>query len=138
MVHEFNDNGYVYSERELNSGKYYKMIMKKAYQISYYHNKKARRYNKMKQILQKSQMQIPNNMPVKELHFEAKNITEKDNIKSQKIDFIEEVTKSKKELYMVGAIIFLVAIVIVLILGIGIGIYLAESPPCSASRSVSV
>ena len=138
MVHEFNDNGYVYTERELHSGKYYKIIMKKAYDISYYHNKKAERYNKLKQMLQTSQMQITNDMPVKESHSDAKNITEKNNIKSQKIDFIEEVTKSKKELYMVGAIIFLVAIVIVLILGIGIGIYLAESPPCSASRSVSV
>ena len=86
-------------------------------------------------------MQITNDMPVKESHSDAKNITEKNNIKSQKIDFIQdqEVTKSKIELlYMVGAIIFLVTIVLVLILGIGIGIYLAESPPCSASRSVSV
>ena len=132
MVHEFNDNGYVYSERELNSGKYYKMIMKKAYQISYYHNKKARRYNKMKQILQKSQMQIPNNMPVKELHFEAKNITEKDNIKSQEKELNQEETKSKIELYIVGAIIFLVAIVMVLILGIAIGTYFAEIAPCNA------
>ena len=41
MIHEFNDNGYVYTERELHSGKYYKIIMKKAYDISSYHNKNA-------------------------------------------------------------------------------------------------
>ena len=138
MVHEFNDNGYVYTERELNSGKYYKIIMKRAYQISYYHNKKARRYNKLKQMLQTSQMQITNDMPVKESHSDAKNITEKNNIKSQKIDFIQDQEVTKSKIDMVGAIIFLVTIVIVLILGIGIGIYLAESPPCSACRSVSV
>ena len=138
MVHEFNDNGYVYTERELHSGKYYKIIMKKAYDISYYHNKKAERYNKLKQMLQTSQMQITNDKPVKESHSEAKNITEKDNIKSQKIDFIQDQEVTKSKIDMVGAIIFLVTIVIVLILGIGIGIYLAESPPCSASRSVSV
>ena len=138
MVHEFNDNGYVYTERELNSGKSYKMIMKRAYQISYHHNKKARRYNKMKQMLQKSQMQIPNNIPVKELHFEAKNITEKDNIKSQEKELNQEVTKSKIELYIVGAIIFLLAIVIVLILGIGIGTFFADSPPCNTASGVSV
>ena len=132
MVHEFNGNGYVYTERELNSGKYYKIIMKRAYQISYYHNKKARRYNKLKQMLQTSQMQITNDMPVKELHSEAKNITEKDNIKSQEKELNQEVTKSKIELYIVGGIIFLVAIVIVLILGIAIGTYFAESPPCNA------
>ena len=132
MVHEFNDNGYVYTERELHSGKYYKIIMKKAYDISYYHNKKAERYNKLKQMLQTSQMQITNDKPVKESHSEAKNITEKDNIKSQEKELNQEETKSKIELYIVGAIIFLVAIVMVLILGIAIGTYFAEIPPCNA------
>ena len=97
MVHEFNDNGYVYTERELHSGKYYKIIMKKAYDISYYHNKKAERYNKLKQMLQTSQMQITNDMPVKESHSDAKNITEKNNIKSQKIDFIQDLDQLREK-----------------------------------------
>ena len=72
-------------------------------------------------------------MPVKELHSESKNVTEKDNIKSQQEkELNQEVAKSKIELYIVGGIIFLVAIVIVLILGIAIGTYFAESPPCNA------
>ena len=95
MVHEFNDNGYVYTERELHSGKYYKIIMKKAYDISYYHNKKAERYNKLKQMLQTSQMQITNDMPVKESYSDAKNITEKNNIKSQLGELVGSRSKTK-------------------------------------------
>ena len=76
MVHEFNDNGYVYTERELHSGKYYKIIMKKAYKISSYHNMMTGRDNKLKQIQNVS---------------EAENTTETDNIESQKIELIQEV-----------------------------------------------
>ena len=60
MVHEFNTNGYIYTERELKSGKNYKMIMKKAYKISEYHNEKASgRDSDSMQMPQLSQMPPP-------------------------------------------------------------------------------
>ena len=72
---------------------------------------------------------------VKELHSEAENTTETDNIESQKIELIQEVTKSNIELYIVGCLI----IILIAMLGIGIGIYIADSlpmsPPC---RGVTV
>ena len=107
MVHEFNTNGYIYTERELKSGKNYKMIMKKAYKISEYHNEKASgRDSDSMQMPQLSQMpvkgsrvlSIPQNIDLTqkklnsevELNFvpslvkgslpEAENIAEKDSI----------------------------------------------------------
>ena len=80
MIHEFNSNGYIYTQRELKSGKNYKMIMKKAYKISIYHNKKA----------------------ALESIYEAENITEKD-IEQQIMNLTqEEETKSKQALGFYG------------------------------------
>ena len=107
MVHEFNTNGYIYTERELKSGKNYKMIMKKAYKISEYHNEKASgRDSDSMQMPQLSQMPVKGSRVLSipqidltqkklnsevELNFvpslvkgslpEAENIAEKDSIK---------------------------------------------------------
>ena len=77
MVHEFNTNGYIYTERELKSGKNYKMIMKKAYKISDYLGKGL----------------LP----------EAENITE--NTKPQNIDLTQKKLNSKVELNFVPSLV---------------------------------
>ena len=77
MVHEFYSNGYIYTQRELKSGKNYKIIMKKTYKISIYHNDKKAALGSIS---------------------EAENITEKD-IKPQSMDLTREETKSKQALH---------------------------------------
>ena len=72
MVHEFNSNGYIYTQTELKSGKNYKIIMKKAYKISIYHNDKMAALGSIT---------------------EAQNITEKD-IEPKSMDLTREETKA--------------------------------------------
>ena len=75
MIHEFNSNGYIYTQRELKSGKNYKIIMKKSYKISIYHNDKMAALGSIT---------------------EAQNITEKD-IEPKSMDLTREETKSKSK-----------------------------------------
>ena len=75
MVHEFNSNGYIYTQRELKSGKNYKIIMKKAYKISIYHNDKKAALGSIT---------------------EAQNIMEKD-IEPKSMDLTREETESKSK-----------------------------------------
>ena len=161
MVHEFNTNGYIYTERELKSGKNYKMIMKKAYKISEYHNEKASgRDSDSMQMPQLSQMpvkgsrvlSIPQNIDftqkkpnskfelnfvptlVKGLLPEAENITEKDNIKPQNIDLTQEETKSGKKFYILGIFGYFgtMLVIMTILVGIRIGINLREGANCTA------
>ena len=75
MIHEFNSNGYIYTQRELKSGKNYKIIMKKIYKISTYHNDKKAALGAIT---------------------EAHNIMEKD-IEPKSMDLTQEDTKSKSK-----------------------------------------
>ena len=106
MIHEFNVNGYIYTERELNSGKNYKMIMKKTNKISHY--EKEERDNNLMQIAQMS-------LPVKE------TIEERANNKTKNLDSTQEKTNAVKKLYFLGSIMMIfLAILMVILLGYGI------------------
>ena len=106
MIHEFNVNGYIYTERELNSGKNYKMIMKKTNKISHYERKE--RDNNLMQIAQMS-------LPVKE------TIEERANNKTKNLDSTQEKTNAVNKLYLLGSIMMIfLAILMVILLGYGL------------------
>ena len=102
MIHEFNMNGYIYTEIELNSGKNYKMIMKKIKKISKHHIEKEERDNDLMQ------------MPIK------RTIEEKANSKTGNLYLTHEKSKAKEKLFLVGSLMMVfLAIVIVILLAYG-------------------
>ena len=102
MIHEFNMNGYIYTEIELNSGKNYKMIMKKIKKISKHHIEKEERDNDLMQI------------PIK------RTIEEKANSKTGNLHLTQEISKAKEKLFLVGSLMMVfLAIVIVILLAYG-------------------
>ena len=87
MMYEFNVNGYVFTVRELKSGKNYRIIMKKVNKILNHENKKEERDNNLMHMSQMPQMQEMVIMPVKH------RIEEKANIKPHNVQLSQNRTK---------------------------------------------
>ena len=73
MNHVFNMNGYISTVRELTSGKYYKIVMKKSHKIVNHHNEKEERDTDLMLIPEMCQMH-EEVKPVKETIEEKANI----------------------------------------------------------------
>ena len=86
MKYEFNVNGYVFTVRELKSGKNYRIIMKKVNKILHHENKKEERDNNLMHMSQMPQMQEMVIMPVKH------RIEEKANIKPHNVQLSQNRT----------------------------------------------
>ena len=91
MMYEFNVNGYVFTVRELKSGKNYRIIMKKVNKILDHENKKEERDNNLMHMSQMPQMQEMVIMPVKH------RIEEKTNIKPHNVELSQKRTKIEKK-----------------------------------------
>ena len=91
MKYEFNVNGYVFTVRELKSGKNYRIIMKKVNKILNHENKKEERDNNLMHMSQMPQMQEMVIMPVKH------RIEEKTNIKPHNVELSQKRTKIEKK-----------------------------------------
>ena len=125
MKYEFNVNGYIFTVRELKSGKNYRIIMKKVNKILNHQNEKERRNNNLMQMLQMPQLQEMVIMPVKHRIEEKANIKlhnvqlsqkrtkienkpvkvrieENAKIKPQYVELSQEQTKIEKKLFFLG------------------------------------
>ena len=114
MNHVFNMNGYIYTVRELTSGKNYKLIMKKSHKILNHHNEKEERDTDLMLIPEMYQMH-------EEVKSVKETIEEKANNKTKNIDLTQEKTKEEKKFYLLGSLVMIfLAIVIVILLAYGI------------------
>ena len=92
MMYEFNVNGYVFTVRELKSGKNYRIIMKKVNKILNHENEKEGKDNNLMNMMpQVPQMQEMVIMPVKH------RIEEKTNIKPHNVELSQKRTKIEKK-----------------------------------------
>ena len=125
MMYEFNVNGYVFTVRELKSGKNYRIIMKKVNEIlNLQIEKEGKDNNLMNMMPQVPQMQEMVIMPVKHRIEEKANIKphnvlsqkrtkienkpvkvrieENAKIKPQNVELSQEKTKIEKKLFFLG------------------------------------
>ena len=96
MMYEFNVNGYVFTVRELKSGKNYRIIMKKVNKILNHENKKEERDNNLMHMSQMPQMQEMVIMPVKH------RIEEKANIKPHNVQLSQNRTKIENKTWKIN------------------------------------
>ena len=124
MKYEFNVNGYVFTVRELKSGKNYRIIMKKVNKILNHENIKEGSDNNLMHMSQMPQMQEMVIMPVKHRIEEKANIKphnvlsqkrtkienkpvkvrieENAKIKPQNVELSQEKTNIEKKLFFLG------------------------------------
>ena len=96
MIYEFNVNGYVFTVRELRSGKNYRIIMKKVNEILNLRNEKEGKDNNLMNMMPQVPQMQEMIMPVK-LRTE-----EKANIKPHNVELSQEKTSIEKKLFFLG------------------------------------